>query len=283
MSGAAVLLGLLAALCYGASDFMGGVGGRRASVGGVVLAQQPFALLATVIVWALYRSSSPTAAVLGWGALSGLGNCLGTVSLYRGLAVGRMSVVASLSALLAALIPAAVGIGLGEQLSALEAAGMILAGPAIVLVSLNAAPEVGRRSGIWEGLAAGVGFGLLFVALDRAGTASGAWPLLPGQAVSLSVAIPLGLRMSRENGHRREAVPYGAAAGVLGALAVVSFLVATGQGNLSLVAVLTALYPAVTIVLARVVLSERWSRVQGAGLLAAAASVVLISVGSGGS
>src|SRR5436309_3286967 len=118
-----------------------------------------------------------------------------------------MSVGASLSALLAALIPAAVGIGLGEHLSALEAAGMNLAGPAIVLVSLNATPEVGTRSGIWEGLAAGVGFGLLFVALNRAGTASGAWPLLPGQAVSLSVAIPLGLRMSREHGHRREAVP----------------------------------------------------------------------------
>src|SRR5881409_463231 len=104
MNSAAVLLGLLAALCYGSSDFMGGVGGRRSSVGGVVLAQQPVAALATIIVWALYSHPSPTAAALAWGALSGLGNGLGTVALYRGLTVGRMSVVASLSAVLAAVI-----------------------------------------------------------------------------------------------------------------------------------------------------------------------------------
>src|SRR6266702_3696437 len=93
-----ILLGLAAALSYGASDFMGGIGGRRASVGSVVLVQQPFALLATIIVWAVYRPSGPTAGALGWGALSGLGNGLGTVALYRGLALGRMSVVAPLSA-----------------------------------------------------------------------------------------------------------------------------------------------------------------------------------------
>jgi drug/metabolite transporter (DMT)-like permease len=87
--------------------------------------------------------------------------------------------------------------------------------------------------------------------------------------------------MSRVHGRRRAAIPYGAAAGALGALATVSFLVATGRGDLSVVAVLTALYPAVTIVLARLVISERWSRSQGLGLLAAAASVVLISIGSG--
>jgi uncharacterized membrane protein len=281
MNQLAILLGLTAALSYGASDFMGGLGGRRSSVGAVVLAQQPFALLATIIVWAVYRPSGPTASALGWGALSGLGNSLGTVALYRGLALGRMSVVAPLSAVLTAVIPAAVGIALGERLSVTEAVGIALAGPAIVLVSLNARPEAAGRSGIWEGLASGVGFGVLFVALDRAGTDSGAWPLLPGQAVTLAVAIPLGLWMSREEGNRRRAVPYGAAAGALGALAALSFLGATGQGELAVVAVLTALYPAMTIVLARLVLGERWNRAQGAGLVAAAVSVALISFGSG--
>ncbi len=278
----AILLGLTAALSYGASDFMGGIGGRRSSVGSVVLAQQPFSLLATIVVWALYRPSGPTAAALGWGALSGLGNSLGTVALYRGLALGRMSVVAPLSAVLAAVIPAAVGIALGERLSVPEAAGIALAAPAIVLVSLAAMPSVLGHSGVWEGLASGVGFGMLFVALDRAGTASGAWPLLPGQAVTFAVAVPLGLWMSRGEVHRRRAVPYGAAAGALGALATASFLGATGHGELAVVAVLTALYPAVTIVLARLVLGERWNRAQGVGLVAAALSVALISVGSGG-
>jgi len=282
MNEVAILLGLAAALSYGASDFMGGIGGRRASVGSVVLVQQPFALLATIIVWAVYRPSGPTAGALGWGALSGLGNGLGTVALYRGLALGRMSVVAPLSAVLAAVVPAAVGIALGERLAVPAAAGMVVAIPAIVLVSLNAMPQDLGHSGVWEGIASGVGFGMLFVALDRAGTASGAWPLLPGQAVTLAVAIPLGLWMSRGEGHRRRAVPYGAAAGALGALAALTFLSATGQGQLAVVAVLTALYPAVTIALARLVLGERWNRAQGAGLVAAALSVALISVGSSG-
>src|SRR6266702_3968450 len=277
MNESGILLGLAAALSYGASDFMGGIGGRRASVGSVVLVQQPFALLATIIVWAVYRPSGPTAGALGWGALSGLGNGLGTVALYRGLALGRMSVVAPLSAVLAA-----VGIALGERLAVPAAAGMVVAIPAIVLVSLNAMPQDLGHSGVWEGIASGVGFGMLFVALDRAGTASGAWPLLPGQAVTLAVAIPLGLWMSRGEGHRRRAVPYGAAAGALGALAALTFLSATGQRQLAVVAVLTALYPAVTIALARLVLGERWNRAQGAGLVAAALSVALISVGSSG-
>jgi uncharacterized membrane protein len=282
MSTAALLLGLLAALGYGTSDFAAGLGGRRTSVGGVVLAQQPVAFVATLIALALYRPSSPTAAALAWGALSGIGNGLGTVSLYRGLAIGRMSVVASVSAILAAFIPAAVGIALGERLSGVEAAGMILAAPAIVLVSAQRTSEAGRRSGLLEGLAAGAGFALFFIALDRAGTASGAWPLLPGQIVTLCISVPLGLRMSRGDGRRRDAIPYGATAGALGALATISFFAATGEGDLSLVAVLTALYPAVTILLARIVLGERWERVQGAGLVAAAASVVLISFGSAG-
>jgi len=283
MSAAAVLLGLLAAVCYGASDFSAGIGGRRTSVGGVVLAQQPIAALSTVVVWTLFRSSSPTAAALAWGALSGLGNGVGTIALYRGLAAARMSVVAALSAVLAAVIPASVGIALGEHFSVPEAAGMAFAVPAIALVSLSSGSEGGRRPGIREGLVAGAAFGLFFVALDRAGTASGAWPLLPGELVTLAIAVPLGLRMSRSTGGRLAAIPYGAAAGILGAIATAAFFFATGKGDLSLVAVLTALYPAVTIVLARMVLSEHWSRAQGLGLLAAAASVVLISVGSGAS
>jgi hypothetical protein len=84
MNQVGLLLGLMAALSYGASDFMGGIGGRRTSTGAVIVAQQPFAFLAIITVWALYRPSSPTAAALGWGALSGLGNSLGTVALTAG-------------------------------------------------------------------------------------------------------------------------------------------------------------------------------------------------------
>jgi len=195
--------------------------------------------------------------------------------------VARMSVVAALSAVLAAVVPAIVGIALGDHLTGAEVAGMVLAVPAIALVSFSAGTEGGRRPGIRDGLIAGAGFGFFFIALDRAGTASGAWPLLPGEAVTLAISIPLGLWMSRGEQRRRAAIPYGIAAGVLGALATAAFFFAAGKGDLSLVAVLTSLYPAVTIVLARLFLAEHWSRAQALGLLAAAAAVVLISIGSG--
>ncbi len=125
-----------------------------------------------------------------WGALSGVGSGVGTVSLYRGLAVARMSVVAPLSAVLSAALPALAGLLLGEHLKVLAWAGMAIAIPAVALVSLQPAGQQGsRRAGIVTGVIAGAGFALLFIALDRAGTAAGAWPLLPGQAVAVVLVL----------------------------------------------------------------------------------------------
>lgn len=274
-----ILLALVAGVSFGASDFLGGIGGRRVSVGAVVFAQQPFALLGTIVAVAFYRPSSPTEHALAWGAVSGLGNGIGTIALYRGLALGQMRVVAPVSAVLTAGIPVVAGIALGDRPSALEVSGMALAVPAIMFLS-SSRSDGERYSGIWEGLAAGACFGLFLIALDRAGTASGAWPLLPGQAVTVALVLPLGLWMSRNEGSRRPAVRYGAAAGILGALATLAFLTSTGAGELAVVAVLTSLYPAVTVLLAWIVLDERWNRIQGLGLAAAAFSIALISAGS---
>lgn len=274
-----VLLGLISALCYGISDFVAGIGGRRTSVGAVVLLVQPFAALVTLVALGLFPGSGPTTATLIWGAVSGVGNGLGTLALYRGLAIGQMSVVAPVSAVLTALVPAAVGLGLGDRLSLIEGAGIALAVPAILLVSAEGRSVPIAASGVLDGVAAGAGFGLLLVALDQAGSSAGAWPLLPGQIVAFAVIAPLALRMREPNISVRRAIPYGATAGVLGGVATLAFLTATGRGRLPLVAVLTALYPAVTVILARLMLAERWTRSQVAGLVAAAAAVGLISVG----
>jgi uncharacterized membrane protein len=274
-----VLLGLVAAVCYGASDFIAGLGGRRTSVGAVVILGQPFALLVTVIALVVVPGSGPTTEALIWGAVSGIGGGLGTLALYRGLAVGQMSLVAPLSAVLTALVPAAVGLGLGDRLSLIEGVGIACAVPAILLVSAQGRSVPIAASGVLDGIAAGAGFGLLLVALDQAGSSSGAWPLVPGQIVAFAVITPLALRMKHGITSMRRAFPYGATAGVLGGAATLSFLTATGKGRLALVAVLTAMYPAVTVILARLMLSERWTRSQVAGLLAAAAAVGLMSAG----
>jgi uncharacterized membrane protein len=277
--GVGLVLGLLAALAYGASDFVAGVGARRSSAGRVTLIAQPFGLVAAAVALALFRGAGPGTSALVWGALSGVGSGIGTISLYQGLAVGRMGVVAPLSAVVTAALPAVVGLATGERLSAVALAGLGLAVPAVALVSRQPHPGAGHGSGARFGVLAGCGFAFLFIALDRAGTQAGAWPLLPGQAVAVLVVLPVAVRLLDPAARWRRAAGPGVVAGLLGGTANLLFLAATGAGQLAVVAVLTALYPVVTIVLARGILGERWTRSQAAGLIAAGIAVGLISAG----
>lgn len=124
-----------------------------------------------------------------------------------------------------------------------------------------------------------MGFALLFIALDRAGTRAGSWPVLPSQAVALLLILAVAVM----TGHRprrswRPAVAPAVFPGIAGAAATLLFLVATGTGQLAVVAVITAMYPAVTVILARMLLTERWTRPQIVGLLAAATAAALISL-----
>jgi len=143
------------------------------------------ALLTAAVAVLLFGGVGPRAGALEWGAVSGLGSGLGTLALYRGLSAARMSVVATLSAVLTAVIPVIVGVALGNHLTTANAAGIVIAIPAIALVSWQPrVPTIAARAraGLIYGILAGLGFALLFIALDRAGTHAGAWPLLPGQA-----------------------------------------------------------------------------------------------------
>lgn len=277
-----VLLALLSALCYGSSDFTAGVGGRRSDPSAVTVIAQPFGLTAAAVAVIVLSARSPAPHALWWGALSGVGSGVGTVSLYRGLAVARMSVVAPLSAVLSAALPALAGFLLGEHLTALTWAGIAIAMPAVALVSLQPADGQGsRRAGIVTGVAAGAGFALLFIALDRAGTSAGAWPLLPGQAVAAVMVLAWAAAPRNRPGRKAwsQAWRLGVTAGVLGGIANLLYLAATGAGQLAVVAVVTALYPAVTILLARLTLHERWSQLQIIGLAASAIAVAAISIG----
>jgi drug/metabolite transporter (DMT)-like permease len=277
----AVLLALLSAAAYGAGDFANGLAARSYASGAVTVVGQTLGLLAACIALLLFAGAGPSAHALLWGALSGVGSAVGTFSLYHGLAVGRMTVVATVSAILTAVIPVLVGIGLGNHLGALAVAGIVIAMPAIALVSWQ--PEHRRGAagtlGVGYGVLAGAGFGLLLVALARAGTRSGAWPLVPGQAVSLLLLIPFGVRgMSRDGRPAPSTGRLMLAGGVLTGLGNLLYLAATGHGELAVVAVLTSLYPAVTVLLARFTLAEHWSRQQVLGLVSAAAAIVLVSV-----
>jgi drug/metabolite transporter (DMT)-like permease len=222
-----------------------------------------------------------SAGTVGWSAAAGLAGALGVVLLYLGLATGPMGVVAPLTAVASAVVPAAVGIGLGERPPPLAYVGVALALLAVALVSRGPGGEAGRRPvtarAVGIALLAGVGFGCYFVLLARAPESSGGWPLLVSRISSAVAVVALALATGRV-GRLSAGVPrLAVAAGALDAAANLAYLLAVRQGLLSLVAVLVALYPAATILLARLVLGERTGRAQRLGLAVAAGSVALIA------
>lgn len=288
----AILLALAAALAYGASDFIGGRAATRAHFATVTSVGAGSALIVALVAAPLIGGGLRPGPVL-WGLLSGLGSGMGTLFLYRGLARARVAVVAPTSGVLAAALPAILALLLGERPTPITVLGLVIALPAVWFISgggQNPA-DASRPSGVLDGVLAGLGFGLLFVALDQAGSDSGLWPLLSGQAVSFCLVTVIALRLRRTAPSGPVAAPNAQAVrpqpwrllavvtGVLGSVATLLFYVSTTTGLLTIAAVLTSLYPAATILLARLILDERLTRRQGLGLALAGCAVVLITLG----
>lgn len=281
----AILLALGAALAYGASDFIGGRASTRAHFALVTTVATGVGLVIALIAAPLVGGVlAPTP--VAWGVLSGLGSGLGTLFLYRGLARARVAVVAPTSGVLAAAMPAGLAVLLGERPAPVAVLGLVLALPAVWFISGGGgvAEDDGRPSGVTDGVLAGLGFGLLFLALDQAGDSAGLWPLAAGQATALTLVAVIAWRSRRTapdgaTETRRSWWPLAAATGVLGSAAILLFYASTTTGLLTIAAVLTSLYPAGTILLARLVLDERISRRQGFGLALAGCAVVLITLG----
>lgn len=273
-----VLLSLCAALTYGLSDFVGGVTSRRVSAWTVALMAQVGGAL-TILLLSLFTHGSPTSADLGWALLAGVGNGVGTAFLYRGLAAGRMGVVAPVSGVGAALVPLVVGLSTGERPAVLAWLGILLALPAIWLVAREPTPGALTSSGLVDGVLAGVGFGTLFAALAQIPEESGFLPLALNQAVGAALVALIATAV-RAPWVPREARAYvGMVSGVLGASATGLFLVATQTGFLTVAAVITSLYPAFTVVLAAALLREHVHRDQAIGLAMCAFAVGLIAAG----
>ena len=279
-----IVLALGAAVAYGLSDFIGGLASRRTT-------PWPVALLAGVgglvgaSALALAVPGDPTSADLLWGALSGLGSGAGSVFLYRGLATGRMGVVAPVSAVGAAVVPVVVGVATGERPSLLVTIGIVVALPAIWLVarSPDTPTDDGADSpvaaGLVDGLLAGVGFGLLFVALGQVPDGAGFWPLATAQVVGLVTITALATALRAPWLPTAVSELWGAVAGLVATTAVLMFLLATQADLLTVAAVLTSLYPAVTILLAALVLREHIYRTQGAGLVLCGLAVAFVAAG----
>ncbi|NEA27595.1 EamA family transporter [Actinomadura bangladeshensis] len=290
------VLALSAALAYGVADFLGGTVTRRSTAIRALTWCVPIGL-AVVLVSALLSGGSPSAGPMAWGFVAGISGGAGLITFYRALARGPMSVVAPVSALAAAVLPVGVGIAEGERLDASVLVGVLLCLVAIGLVSMeadDAARATAPRADGWRRLldsgpfmagVSGICFGVFFVLLKEAGDGSGLWPIVGARLGNLVIVIAALTFLAFRGGDKgprvsgRTLIGLALLSGSLDAGANVLYFLAVHGGMLSLAAVLTSLYPAITVLLARVAYSERLRVVQRVGMAVAVAGVALVTVG----
>jgi drug/metabolite transporter (DMT)-like permease len=280
------LLALASAVLYGAGDFTGGLATRRAGMLPVVALSQLSGLLLLLALLPILPPASPSRADILWGVSAGLTGGVGVALLYRALAIGRMAVVAPTTAVCAVAVPVVVSVLLGERPGVLAVAGIVLGLTAIVLVSQHTAPETehDQRSegrlppGVGIALVSGVAIGFFFLSLAQTRPEAGMWPILTSRATSVTLfglAAAAGRRSLRMPG----VLLLTLLCGVVDMSANALYLMAARIGPLSVMVTLASLYPASTVLLARVVLGERLNARQIAGVSCALAAIVLIVSG----
>jgi drug/metabolite transporter (DMT)-like permease len=275
----AVALALAASASWGLGDFLGGLTSRRLHVLTVLVVQQVFGLAAAVTWVVASGDAFPGWEAITWAAAAGAGGCVGIGALYRGMAIGAMGIVAPVSAV-SAVIPFAVGVGSGERPGALQVSGIALALVGVAVASREpAARGGGRAAGIGLALLAAVGFGLYFVFADRAADESVPFAVATARGVSLLLALAAALAVGAALRPGRPVLPALAVVGLCDVGANMLFSLATTRGYLSIVSVLSALYPVVTVALAALVLHERVAPTQRLGVAGALTGAALITVG----
>ena len=284
-----IFLALLAATSYGAGDFFGGLAARHSPVIRVTLIAQAVGALLLVVLIPLVGGELQAGA-LGLGAAAGVAGALALLVFYKAMGSGAMSVVAPVSALSAASIPVVVGLATGEEPAPLALVGVVVALAAIGLVSQHGppaaddteldvqAPGVSSRATVLLGLLSGALFGCLFLLLDQVSGDAGLWPLAGARLASVPFLLVLALATRTGLRPGPGSMRIIAACGVFDMGANALLVLAFDSGLLVLVSVIGSLYPASTLVLARVVLGERVTRVQAVGLAIAGLAVVLIAV-----
>jgi drug/metabolite transporter (DMT)-like permease len=276
----AIMLALGAALGWGVSDFLGGLKGRSVPVVLVLLISQATALGLLVVIVAARGAGPPDTESLSWAVVAGLSETAGVAALYRGLAIGTMSIVAPTAAT-APVVPLVVGLLAGQVPGPLQTAGIALAIIGIVITSRRSGTATASRVGpsIIYGLFAALGFGIFFAAMDAASEGDIGWALLLARLASAAViAIVVALRRPR-SAVRRADLPTIAVIGALIVAADSMYATASTLGLLGIVAVLGSLHTIVTIALARIVLKERLQLPQRIGVAITLTAVVAISAG----
>jgi drug/metabolite transporter (DMT)-like permease len=280
------VLALFAATAFGSADFLGGLATRR---GGLAITALTAQLTGTAMLAAatVMQSGSPTVHDLLWGAVAGVADCAGLLLLFRALAIGEMAGVAPISGVVSSALPVAVGVLFGDRPAAIQWAGIAIGLVAIAAVSWSVSPgdRLERRRRLLPvllGAAAGGGFALYYILFSRISHTSGTAPVLSARIGSTLVIIVwiacMANRRARLSAGPAQLV-MAAVTGMLASGGNLLLVLAVRQGQLGLVSVLASLYPAVTVILAMIVLHERPRVWQLAGIGAAIAAVGMIAAG----
>jgi drug/metabolite transporter (DMT)-like permease len=275
-----VVLGLAAALLYGIGDFAGGIASRRHTAITVLLLSYPVGAVLMALMLPLFGGHADTHSTV-YGIAGGAAGLVGVVLMYSLMTIAPINVISPVTAVLAAIVPVVVGVGIGERPHLTAWFGIALGLGAVVLVSRTTEDHPHGRMGarvLILAFVSGLGFGMYFVFLARAGDDSGLWPLVISRFASAALILPLAVARKAFAVIRGRMLGVVVLAGACDALANMCFLLASRHGLLSLASVLTSLYPATTVILAVWLLREHTSMTQRVGLSLALGSIVLITV-----
>lgn len=279
------LLAVLSAVLVGAADFTGGFASRASPPLRVAALAQasgmPFALV-LALAWGAERVAPADAA---WSLASGAVLACGFGCFYTAMGRALISVVAPLAAVTGAVVPVAYAVARGERPGAIPTAGIVLALLAVAVVSIAPSDPLQRHVAVTPravglSIAAGVWFGLFYVFFAQISAAAGMWPVLLERAAATVLLLVLAASLTRG---RLELAPrlrrLVVTVGVLEVAATVPLLLALQRGPIAIASVLASLYPVTTVLLATLVLRERMSRFQLAGVVLALGAMTMVSSG----
>jgi len=277
-----ILLAALSAVTYGLADYSGGRASRSVASTVVTLIGQAISLVLVVVGVVLIGTPMASAHDMWWGAAGGVAGGFALIAFYRALSLGSMTVVAPTTAVVSAVLPVIVGFALGERPSATAVVGIVAACLAVALVSgaVGTRHQHTHASTVMLAALAGIGFGFIFIAFARTADDSGLWPLVAARLASVPVVAMVVLITRPGRGALASVIWLVVASGVLDMAANLFYLEASHRGLLSIVAVISAMYPVSTVCLAFGLDHERVSRSQAAGLACAATALALVSLGS---
>ena len=272
-----VAFALAASLTWGAGDFSGGLATRRAQVLSVVVGAYAVGLIMLIALALVWSEPFPTTLDLMWGSVAGLAGAVGLVAFYQALAVGRMGIVAPIAAMLSAALPVLFGAFFEGLPGLLQLIGFVLALIAVGLIS-GLGVVKGRPKGSGLALLAGLGFGSFFILISRVSNGAVFWPLAAARLSSLLFLLAVVLIRRQKVLPEKSVWPVVFLAGALDVAGNVFFVLATHAGRLDVAAILSSLYPAVTVLLATIILKERVTRLQAIGIFVALVAIPLISL-----